>query len=89
MGHERYIPNIRPQHDIGDEMDKRNPICMQVEWYDMDGKFHTDYFCTIEFGIANWGMSPSYVHKTSDVAGAVRTWVSHIPLHSVAIEQMA
>ena len=58
-------------------------ITYVVEWYDMDGRFHTDIIPSHKSGYRSYDVS--YVHKWNDPDKGLREFLSHLPLHNVVI----
>ena len=55
----------------------------RVEWRDIDGKFHTDFF--VDKNSTKAGMQVRYVHVWDDPEQGLRDFLTHVPLHDLKI----
>ena len=65
----------------------KNAECYMVEWYTVDGKFVTTYFCTVTFARKFWTLTPGYVHLWDNPREGLLNFLQALPLNNVTIKE--
>jgi hypothetical protein len=59
------------------------PLHYKVEWEDMDGKMHVDFF--VGSTSSKWTMDVTYIHRWNNPQGGLREFLSYCPTHNLKI----
>jgi hypothetical protein len=59
------------------------PLHYKIEWEDMSGKTHTDFFVGQTSG--KWNMDVSYIHRWNNPQEGLRKFLTYCPVHNLKI----
>jgi len=81
LGHKELCIYIKNENGTGYNLSPNYTLVL--EWYTVDGTFHTEFFCTRDASRGHFDVS--YVHVWDNPSEGLRKFLSHCPLHNIKV----